>query len=364
MLESSHSKRKTGAYDVALSFAGEDRAYVEVVARILKEKGIRVFYDKYEEAALWGKNLYTHLSDVYGTQAIYTVAFLSAHYARKVWTSHERQSAQARAFEENREYLLPARFDDTPIPGILNTIGYIDLRSKTPEQLSELVVAKLSTYFADRPLPAHEVVENDGVYWPTSRPDAVLVDVDLNELKVRIAIRPSAYVLLQRLLDDLFIHYLASVVSPYSYGSEWILVGEPFRTRIACPIEWVEHEGKAIIGLSPTWSSNALLADGGLTGGTYWRVSSPKQEGHGRGYYGVLTNSIDVANLLQAEAKAMSLLVHHAQQFSSSSLSKTNKDAFRFQLVFRDWLGIGSGVIYVDNGLEMPSEIRTIFQRE
>jgi len=36
-------------YDVALSFAGEDRAYVEKVAKYLKEKSIRVFYDKYEK---------------------------------------------------------------------------------------------------------------------------------------------------------------------------------------------------------------------------------------------------------------------------------------------------------------------------
>ena len=115
-------KHKDSKYDVALSFAGEDREYVESTAKILREKGLKVFYDKYEEAALWGKDLYTHLSDVYGAHAIYTIAFFSAHYARKVWTNHERQSAQARALEENREYLLPARFDDTPIPGVLSTI--------------------------------------------------------------------------------------------------------------------------------------------------------------------------------------------------------------------------------------------------
>jgi len=35
-------------YDVALSFAGEDRAYVEKVAKYLKEKDIKVFYDDCE----------------------------------------------------------------------------------------------------------------------------------------------------------------------------------------------------------------------------------------------------------------------------------------------------------------------------
>jgi hypothetical protein len=42
-------------YDVTLSFAGEDREYVGQVAKILESKGTKVFYDKFEEADLWGK---------------------------------------------------------------------------------------------------------------------------------------------------------------------------------------------------------------------------------------------------------------------------------------------------------------------
>src|SRR5258708_24875207 len=85
-------------YDVALSFAGEDRGYVEEVAGSLKAMGINVFYDAYERADLWGKNLYTHLSKIYRDDSRYVVMFISEHYAQKVWTNHERESAQARAF--------------------------------------------------------------------------------------------------------------------------------------------------------------------------------------------------------------------------------------------------------------------------
>ena len=45
-------------YDIALSFAGDDRGYVEQVADALKSNGIKVFYDRYERVALWGKDLY------------------------------------------------------------------------------------------------------------------------------------------------------------------------------------------------------------------------------------------------------------------------------------------------------------------
>lgn len=110
-------KREPAAdYDVALSFAGEDRTYVEEVARALTAAGVKVFYDKLEEADLWGKNLYTHLSDIYRKRARFTVMFISRSYAEKRWTNHEREAAQARAFADSREYILPARFDETEIP--------------------------------------------------------------------------------------------------------------------------------------------------------------------------------------------------------------------------------------------------------
>ena len=42
-------------YDVCLSFAGEDRDYVNKVAEELRSAGVRVFYDLYEQVDLWGK---------------------------------------------------------------------------------------------------------------------------------------------------------------------------------------------------------------------------------------------------------------------------------------------------------------------
>jgi TIR domain len=140
-------------YDIALSFAGENREYVKQVAEILRSSNVRVFYDAYEEVALWGRDLYQHLADVYRNSR-YCVIFLSAAYANKLWTRHELKSAQARAFQEKREYILPVRFDNTEIPGVLETIAYIDLRSKTPDDLAQLILRKLSGESAVQPAPA------------------------------------------------------------------------------------------------------------------------------------------------------------------------------------------------------------------
>jgi hypothetical protein len=135
---------KPHVYDVALSFAGEDRDYAEALAKILRRRKIKVFYDKYEEATLWGKNLYDHLTDLYQHKARYCVMFLSQHYASKVWTNLERQATQARAFQEHEEYILPVRLDDAEVTGILPTVAYLRWPPETAETVANLVIAKLA----------------------------------------------------------------------------------------------------------------------------------------------------------------------------------------------------------------------------
>jgi len=117
-------------FEIALSFAGEDRAYVDQVANLLRAAGVKTFYDFFEEANLWGKNVYDYLSEIYKDKALYPIMFISKSYAEKKWPNHERQAMQARAFQEHQEYILPARFDDTPISGYLPTVHYITQPSR------------------------------------------------------------------------------------------------------------------------------------------------------------------------------------------------------------------------------------------
>ena len=149
------------SYDVCLSFAGEDRVYVAAVADALLVQKFRVFYDGYEEATLWGKDLYQHLDDVYRNKARFCVLFISSAYVSKNWTIHELASAQARALTENREYILPARFDDTEIPGLRPTTAYLDLRNKTPQMVASTIATKLRT-------PVPKVVKSTPQSTPSS----------------------------------------------------------------------------------------------------------------------------------------------------------------------------------------------------
>lgn len=131
-------------YHIALSFAGEDRAIAEKIAYELIESDYKVFYDDYEKAALWGKDLYVYLNDLYSKHAKYCLMIISENYKNKLWTNHERRAVQAKAFRQNEEYILPLRLDNTEIPGLNETVGYIDYNKIEFNELISLIKRKIN----------------------------------------------------------------------------------------------------------------------------------------------------------------------------------------------------------------------------
>src|ERR1700733_3803822 len=130
-------------HEVALSFAGEDRSYVEKVAKYLYDRGIEVFYDEFNLVEMWGKDLFEYFDEVYRKKSRLAVMFVSKHYVSKNLTNHERRAMQAKSLEEP-EYILPARFDDSVVPGLFPTTAYIDLRKyDNPEKFAEIIMEKL-----------------------------------------------------------------------------------------------------------------------------------------------------------------------------------------------------------------------------
>jgi hypothetical protein len=130
-------------FDVAISYAGEDREVAEPIAAALERERISVFYDRYMEPELWGKELHRHLTDVYRRRVKFCVMVISTSYARKHWPTVEREAAVARAVQGNLDYILPLRVDDTVVPGLPTTIVYIDLRSRTRDYVHEMIVKRV-----------------------------------------------------------------------------------------------------------------------------------------------------------------------------------------------------------------------------
>jgi hypothetical protein len=140
------TKDSTYKYDVALSFAGTERPLSEKLAKLLRENGIKVFYDAFYPEHLWGKDLAVEFDRIYRKESRYCVVFVSREYANRLWTIHERRSALARLLEERgKEYILPIKVEDVDLDGLAPTIGYLALGDYPIEKIGEILLKKLNS---------------------------------------------------------------------------------------------------------------------------------------------------------------------------------------------------------------------------
>ncbi|MDG6079731.1 TIR domain-containing protein [Erythrobacter litoralis] len=130
-------------YQVALSFAGEQREYIEAVAEYLKKEGVTVFYDRHSTVDLWGKDGAAAFTDLFSKRAAYVVMFISEDYVSKAWPRQERQAAISRQMQDEDEYILPVRFDQAEVPGLPSTLQYVQAEQFQPSDLAKAIIEKI-----------------------------------------------------------------------------------------------------------------------------------------------------------------------------------------------------------------------------
>lgn len=130
-------------FDVAVTFAGEDRVFVDAVVNLVKDAGFSVFYDEDAKVEMWGEDLTEYFPDVYERRARFAVMFISASYAAKPWTRLERRSVLLKALQSDTAYLLPVRLDSTPLPGVRGSIAYLDGIAEGPAGVATAITGKL-----------------------------------------------------------------------------------------------------------------------------------------------------------------------------------------------------------------------------
>ncbi|HYA41737.1 MAG TPA: TIR domain-containing protein [Syntrophobacteraceae bacterium] len=133
-------------YEVALSFAGEDRAFAEEVAKGLRDAGVQVFYDNFYAAELWGEEPSTKLRQVYHDSSEFCIMVISRYYLEKMWTIFERQQAIERLIrEKGKAYVLHVRLDGFAgeVPGLPGSISYLSVRSNQAQIIVNTFLAKI-----------------------------------------------------------------------------------------------------------------------------------------------------------------------------------------------------------------------------
>jgi hypothetical protein len=137
--------RTANRFRIALSFPGERRQIVQQVAeRLAASLGQEhVLYDVYHEAEFARPNLDTHLQRLYHDESELIVVFLCAHYEQKEWCGLEWRAIRDLIKKRKDQSVMLLRFDDSDIPGVFSTDGYIWIGERSPEEIGELVLQRL-----------------------------------------------------------------------------------------------------------------------------------------------------------------------------------------------------------------------------
>lgn len=101
-------------YDVAISFAEEDRNAALALALALEMEGVKnVYYYPLHYEETWGQQLKDKLTCLYSEQARYAVLLLSPWYFKKDMTAVELNAVRSRASKEKHiAYMLPVILDE------------------------------------------------------------------------------------------------------------------------------------------------------------------------------------------------------------------------------------------------------------
>lgn len=138
-------------YEVALSFAGEQREYVSAVNDHLKARGVKTFYDFDHGVVLWGKNHTEELPRIFTEESRLVVMFVSEHYVDKQWPRHERRAILTEQTRRDGGYLLPVRFDATDVPGLDSAWHYLEASEFDPKRLADAICQQLVKMGAREP---------------------------------------------------------------------------------------------------------------------------------------------------------------------------------------------------------------------
>lgn len=149
-------------YDIAFSYAGDDRQFAFALSQRLDAAGFSVFFDQFELARLWGNDLADEFAKIYGERSRFCLMIISCNYVAKVWPKYEARFAISRMLQDRPDYVLPVRLDDSQVPGLPFTTGYLDARVQSLEDIYALLLRKLGK--PRGPLP-HAIDARSSLAW-------------------------------------------------------------------------------------------------------------------------------------------------------------------------------------------------------
>jgi tetratricopeptide (TPR) repeat protein len=133
-------------FRIALSFAGEKRAFVEQVAAALAQQFSEdaILYDKFHEAEFSRARLGRYLPKLYHEQSDLMVVVLCRDYEGKQWCGLEWDAAFDLLKQRREDEVMLSRFDRATVEGLYSDAGFTELDDKTPEDFAGLILERLA----------------------------------------------------------------------------------------------------------------------------------------------------------------------------------------------------------------------------
>ena len=128
-------------FDVAVSFAGENRELAREIAQQLELLDAHVFFDELFEANFLGGAWSAHFERIFGRDSRLVVCLLDQHYRDKIWPTFERECFLPRVPDGD---VIPIFLDETPFVGIpSDIIGIRFTPSADPEEQQSRVTDEI-----------------------------------------------------------------------------------------------------------------------------------------------------------------------------------------------------------------------------
>lgn len=126
-------------YDIAVSYASEQRPYVERFVKRLQSHELHVYYDRDAQVKMVGKILDQELHKTYIQESKHCVLFLSNAYIEKPVTRYESQIILSETlFEDDFMYIF--KFDNVTLPGLNRNFVYSSVQDyPEPKQYADFM---------------------------------------------------------------------------------------------------------------------------------------------------------------------------------------------------------------------------------
>lgn len=141
----------THQFDVALSFPGEIRNYIEpVVAELERNIGHNsYFYDNNYVSQLARPSLDVLLQDIYRNRSKLVVVFLCSDYQEKEWCGIEFRAIKEIMMQRENDRVMFVKMDEGEVDGVFKTDGYIDGQKYSPADVARFIQERVDLLRGD-----------------------------------------------------------------------------------------------------------------------------------------------------------------------------------------------------------------------